>query len=102
MVIEWLQFRVDEAIRDEFVERDRDIWTRALAKYDGFVTKEVWTSPANPTEVICVIYWETMEQWKAIPVVDLQRIEAEFQSAIGDRYELLAVTTYEQQRVDKR
>ena len=96
MVIEWLQFRVDEEIQDEFVERDRAIWTAALAQYPGFVKKEVWTNPAQPNEVICVIHWATIEQWKAIPVSDLEAIEAEFKGVMGDRYELLGVTTYEQ------
>ena len=96
MVIEWLQFRVDEDARDVFMECDRAIWTAALTNYPGFVKKEVWTNPTNPSEVICVIHWETMEQWKSIPVSELETIEAEFQEAMGDRYQLLGVKTYEQ------
>ena len=96
MVIEWLQFRVDEEAREQFVECDRDIWTTALSKYPGFGQKEVWTSPSNPTEVICVIHWETTELWKSIPVSDLEAIEAAFQEAMGNCYELLEVKTYEQ------
>ena len=37
-----------------------------------------------------------MEQWKAIPVNELEAIEAEFKEVMGDRYELLAVQTYHQ------
>lgn len=96
MVIEWLQFRVDEAAIDEFVERDRAIWTTALAQYPGFAKKEVWTNPDTPGEIICVIHWETVEQWKSIPVSALESIEAEFQAEMGNRYELLEVRTYEQ------
>ncbi|MEM9216167.1 MAG: TIGR03792 family protein [Cyanobacteria bacterium P01_F01_bin.150] len=94
MVIEWLQFRVNEDAREEFVERDRAIWTTALAKYPGFEKKDVWISPEDPNEVICVVYWETMDQWKSIPVSDLEAIETEFQETMGNRYKLLDVKTY--------
>ena len=120
MVIEWLQFRVDEGAIDQFIECDRAIWTTALSQYPGFVKKEVWTSPTHANEVICVIHWQTMAQLKAIPASDLESIEATFKQAMDDGhphdvgdafqeasqdvsktgtqcYELLEVRTYEQQ-----
>lgn len=96
MVIEWLQFRVDADAIDHFLERDRAIWTTALAQYPGFANKEVWTNPSHPEEIICVIHWETVEQWKSIPGHMLEAIEAEFQEVMGNCYELIEVRTYTQ------
>jgi uncharacterized protein (TIGR03792 family) len=39
-------------------------WTQALANYAGFIGKEVWLNPNEPTEIILVIRWVTPEQWK--------------------------------------
>ena len=102
MVIEWLQFRVDETAVEEFIERDREIWTAALEQYPGFIKKEVWTNPNDPAQVIVIVYWQTIEQWHAIPADALAVTEAEFNTAMGDgqghgeakRYELVTVNTY--------
>lgn len=84
MVIEWLKFRVTPEQRERFVQQDAEIWTTALSQYPGFLSKEVWISPDNLSEVIAVIHWQTLEQWQTIPSEDLERIEARFAEAMGN------------------
>ncbi len=96
MVIEWLQFRVQEELREQFVQLDADIWTAALARYSGFLGKEVWISPENLDEVITVIRWDSTESWYSIPSADLVAIDDAFSEAMGhDTYELIASTQYQ-------
>ena len=96
MVIEWLKFRVDEALREEFVQRDRTIWTTALSQYPGFLGKEVWIGADAPDEVALIIRWASLEQWKSIPVVELEAIDAEFSEAMGGNgYELVETNAYQ-------
>lgn len=85
MVIEWLKVRVDEQWRERYVQIDEEIWTAALARYPGFLGKEIWLSPSHPDEVIMIIQWATREQWKAIPAADLKLIEQQFDRALGTR-----------------
>ncbi|AFY36349.1 TIGR03792 family protein [Calothrix sp. PCC 7507] len=95
MVIELLRFKVTPELRENYIQKDAEIWTTALAKYPGFLGKEVWINPHNTTEVIFIVRWETKEQWQAIPQADLQAIEKNFAQAFGDNYELLELAEYQ-------
>lgn len=95
MEIEWLKVRVSPELREQFVQKDAEIWTSALAKYPGFLDKEVWISPDNLAEVILVIHWQSFEQWQAIPAEELERIEAEFREAMGNTYTLVEGSRYQ-------
>jgi uncharacterized protein (TIGR03792 family) len=95
MTIEWLKFRVSPDFRERFVQADAEIWTPFLSQYPGFVSKEVWISPDDLSEVVQVIQWETFEQWQAIPSAELDRVETQFAEVMGDTYELLESKRYQ-------
>ncbi|WP_107666604.1 TIGR03792 family protein [Cyanothece sp. BG0011] len=78
MVIEWLTFQVSPESRDIFIQSDNEIWTPVLAKFPGFLGKEVWISPNIPEEITIIIRWQTREQWKAIPLDILEETEQTF------------------------
>lgn len=96
MVIEWLKFRVEEELRERFVQLDADIWTPALARQEGFLNKEVWISSERLDEVITVIRWSTAEAWYSIPSDELRQVEQRFSEALGqENYELLDSREYQ-------
>jgi uncharacterized protein (TIGR03792 family) len=95
MVIEWLKFTVTSELREQFVQKDAEIWTPVLSSYLGFLNKEVWISPDRLEEVIAVIRWQSLEQWQAIPVAVLDATEAKFAEAMGDTYKLVEATKYQ-------
>lgn len=95
MVIEWLKVNVAPELREQYIQKDEEIWTAALAQYPGFLSKEVWISPDRPEEVILVIRWESFEQWDAVPPDVLERVEAEFNEALGDVYEIVESSRYQ-------
>ena len=95
MVIEWLKFTVSPELREQFVQRDAEIWTPFLATHPGFLNKEVWISPDYLDEVIIVTRWQSLEQWKAIPANALDETEARFLEAMGSTYKLVEVSKYQ-------
>jgi uncharacterized protein (TIGR03792 family) len=95
MEIEWLKVRVSPELREQYVQKDAEIWTAFLAKYPGFLSKEVWISPDNLAEVILVIHWANFEAWKAIPAEELERVEAEFNQAMGNTYTIVESGRYQ-------
>lgn len=96
MEIEWLKFRVVPELRERFVQKDDEIWTRFLSQYPGFLGKEIWISPENTDEVICVIRWASFEQWQAIPSEDLQAIDQRFNAEMGENtFTLLTSNRYQ-------
>ncbi len=96
MIIEWLQFKIEETLKEEFIQKDREIWTSFLALQMGFLKKEVWLDSNRGNQVIIVVYWESREQWKSISQVLLQKTESKFREALGmENYSLLDSKEYE-------
>ena len=102
MVIEWLKFRVTPELREEFIEQEDLIWTKLLEKYPGFLGKEIWLNPEVPEEVIVVIHWQTITQWKAIPQDVINETDERFQKVLGDNYKLVESSGYQVRKFPAR
>jgi uncharacterized protein (TIGR03792 family) len=98
MVIEWLKMRMPAEKRERYIQIDNDIWTPALQKYSGFISKETWISPEDAEVVIFVIRWRTREEWFAIPEADLAEITARFDAAIDFEYTMEASQEFQVRR----
>ena len=66
-VIELLRVTCVPGKRAEWLVRDAEIWTPALAAHDGYISKEVWPSIDHPDEVVIIVRWESLAQWKSFP-----------------------------------
>ncbi|MFN6435550.1 MAG: TIGR03792 family protein [Nostoc sp. DedSLP01] len=53
MVIELLKFQVAPE-QENFIQKDAEIGTTALAQYSGFLGKEVWLNPNDSSEIISI------------------------------------------------
>lgn len=95
MVIEWLKIKVLPELREQYVQKDAEIWTLALSSYPGFLGKEVWINPDNLSEVVLVICWASREQWKSFPATQLEQLEKQFQQALGDVYQIIDAGEYQ-------
>lgn len=96
MVIEWLKFQVSEILRETFIQKDEEIWTTALAKYPGFMGKEVWITMDKPDEVVCVIQWESLDAWKSIPADVLEATDKAFSQQMGEgTYKIVESNAYQ-------
>jgi uncharacterized protein (TIGR03792 family) len=101
VVIEWLKVRVEPDKREQYIQKDAEIWTKALSKYPGFLGKEVWISPEDLSEVIMVIHWESFEKWYAIPAADLEKTEKEFSQIMGSTYEIVQSAGYQVRNITR-
>ncbi len=95
MVIELLKFRIAPKHREKYIHRDAQIWTAALANYPGFIGKELWINPNDPTELVMVIRWETREQWKSILTEEVDAITERFDRDLGFTYEMVESSEYQ-------
>ena len=66
-VVEMLRATCVPGGREEWLVRDAEIWTPALAAHDGYISKEVWPSIDHPDEVVIIVRWESLAQWKSFP-----------------------------------
>ena len=96
MVIEWLKFRVAPEDREKFIHQDAETWTAFLAEYPGFLGKDIWINPQKENEIILVIRWQTRQQWKAVPIDKLQKIETQFAKIMQNTpYEMIETAEYQ-------
>ena len=96
MVVELLIVEVAAEDRKKYLQIDRQIWTKAIAQFPGFITKEVWLNPQAPTEVILVIRWRSRQEWKAISVQLLEEIEHQFALKMGSiSYKIVESVEYQ-------
>ena len=66
-VIELLRVTCKPEKRAEWLVRDAEVWTPALAAHDGYISKEVWPSIDHPDEVVIIVRWASLAQWKTFP-----------------------------------
>lgn len=96
MVVEYLTFDVPVAGRDEWLAIEAQHWTRFLERQPGFVRKEIWAPADVPDVVHAVIWWESLEQWQAIPEDELAAVSARMgkheRSATCATFEVLRAT----------
>jgi len=95
VVIELLKVKVVPEHREQYIQKDAEIWTQALARCPGFLGKEVWINPKEPSEVILVIRWATREQWKSIPPERLQQISQKFDQQLGYTHQIVDSAEYQ-------
>lgn len=95
MVIEWLKVKISPELREKFIQKDAEIWTAMLAKYPGFLSKEVWINPETPSEVILVIRWASKDAWAGVPSEQLEKTEHWFKKEFGEQHQIIAAAEYQ-------
>ncbi|NJN12908.1 MAG: TIGR03792 family protein [Richelia sp. RM2_1_2] len=93
--MELLKFKIAPEYREQYIQRDAEIWTAALANYPGFIGKELWINPNDSTELVMVIRWKTRKQWKSIPSEEIDAITQRFDQELGFSYEMVESSEYQ-------
>ena len=102
MVIEWLKVKVPPELREQYIQKDDEIWTSLLSSYPGFAGKEVWINPQDPMEIVMVIHWENRESWKSIPAEKLQETDRQFTAAMGQSFPFAEAGEYQVRKFMQR
>ncbi|KAM3091565.1 TIGR03792 family protein [Phormidesmis sp. 146-35] len=95
VVIEWLKVNVPPELREQYIQKDTEIWTPVLSKYPGFVGKEVWINPNDATEIVMVIHWADHDAWKSIPTEELVETDRQFTAAMGQSFPFTQESEYQ-------
>ncbi|MFZ8998180.1 MAG: TIGR03792 family protein [Ilumatobacteraceae bacterium] len=82
MIVEFLTFTVPPDELDDWLRIEEQHWTRYLERQTGFVRKEMWrgtavdgaAAPDGPEKIHAVIWWRSLEDWKAIPADELAAV----------------------------
>jgi len=87
--IEYLVFQLeDPSSVDEFIRKDKEVWTAFLEKSPAFYYKEMWVNDSNPGEVHSIIAWKDMEQWKSITKEQVIAVDHEFAKQYTKPYKI--------------
>jgi uncharacterized protein (TIGR03792 family) len=76
MVIEELRFAVEPGDRAGFLAVEEQVWTEFLRTVPGFLRKEVWVPSDHSSSVVVMIWWESMEHWKAVTPEQCAEVDA--------------------------
>lgn len=74
-IVEFLTFHVPLTERDEWLRVEEQHWSRFLEQQPGFLRKQMWATADDPSSVHAVIWWASLEQWKAVPAEGLAAVE---------------------------
>jgi len=89
-VVEFLTFDVPLDERADWLAIEERHWSRFLEQQTGFAGKQIWENPDDPSKVHAVIWWESMEDWKAIPDDELAAVA----DAMGEHERVPVLTTF--------
>lgn len=96
MVIEWLKVQVAPELREKYIQKDEEVWTKQLATHSAYLGKEVWIDPTHSDTVVLIIRWATREGWKAIPAQELEQTEKRFAQQLGSTaYKIVEAGEYQ-------
>lgn len=73
-VVEFLTFDVPLEERPEWLQAEEQHWTRFLERQPGFLKKQIWENADDSSQIHAVIWWESIEHWKAIPKTELAAV----------------------------
>lgn len=78
VVVEHLRVKVPAEARQAWIEAEQASWDPWLAQQAGFLDRQLLWDPATE-EGTLLIRWASREQWKAIPVAEVQAVQERFE-----------------------
>jgi len=81
-VIEQLRLRVPEPHRELWLQAEASSWQPWLEQQQGFLERDLFWDPQRE-EGLLLIRWTSREQWKAIPQVEVLRVQARFEAEVN-------------------
>ena len=65
-VSEILHFKVKPQERQEWLNKDAEVWTHFLAQQPGFIKKEVWLTDETSDDLTIAVWWQSNESFQAV------------------------------------
>jgi uncharacterized protein (TIGR03792 family) len=96
MVVEFLKVRVPPDRQAAYIAADATIWTATLAAQPGYLGKEIWRDLDSPHDLVLAIRWRELADWERVPKNELDATETRFRTAMGEAFEIVSCTRYEE------
>jgi uncharacterized protein (TIGR03792 family) len=77
-VVEHLRVKVPAEARQAWLEAERGSWEPWLQEQPGFLGRQLLWDPARE-EGTLLIRWASREQWKAIPLAEVEAVQERFE-----------------------
>jgi len=77
-VVEHLRIKVPAEARQAWLEAERGSWEPWLAEQEGYLGRDLLWDPARE-EGTLLIRWASREQWKAIPLAEVEAVQERFE-----------------------
>ena len=104
MTVEQLIFCIPSNLQATFIQLDELVWTPYLSQFEFFVSKEIWQDANNPELLSIVIHWQSLEEWKSIPITELTELNNQFNqlslSELGQIFLIKESRTYNVASID--
>ena len=78
-VVEHLRIHVPNQARAVWMKAEQGSWEPWLAQQDGFLGRDLLWDPETE-EGTLLIRWASREQWKAIPLAEVARVQERFEA----------------------
>ena len=78
-VVEHLRIHVPNQARGVWMKAEKGSWEPWLAQQDGFLGRDLLWDPETE-EGTLLIRWASREQWKAIPLAEVARVQERFEA----------------------
>ena len=78
-VVEHLRIHVPNQARAVWMKAEKGSWEPWLAQQDGFLGRDLLWDPETE-EGTLLIRWASREQWKAIPLAEVARVQEHFEA----------------------
>ena len=77
-VVEHLRVKVPAEARQAWIEAERGSWEPWLAQQEGYLGRDLLWDPERE-EGTLLIRWASREQWKAIPLNEVEAVQERFE-----------------------
>ena len=81
-VIERLRLAVPASHRELWLQAEASSWQPWLEQQSGFEGRQLYWDPQRE-EGLLLIRWSSREQWKAIPAIEVERVQQVFESQVN-------------------
>ena len=81
MVIEELRLKVPAALKEAWLNAEKEIWDPWLSSQDGFLGRQLFWDKEKE-EALILVNWESKKLWKSIPMSEVNVVQQKFEDNV--------------------
>ena len=81
MVIEELRLKVPAALKEAWLNAEKEIWDPWLSSKDGFLGRQLFWNKEKE-EALILVNWKSKKLWKSIPMSEVNIVQQKFEDNV--------------------